>query len=345
MGQTLDNKALVIGVASSALFDLGESDRIFREEGVEAYERYQNEHLDEPFRPGVAFPFISKLLEFNAVFGSSDQGVEVVVLSRNSPRTGLRVMNSIEHYGLDITRSVFRSGISPFEYMKAFNMALFLSADAADVREAVAEGFAAGCVLPLSDSGDRMGETAVGTESMQGNMHEPGEELRVAFDFDGVLAGDSAERVFREAQVSDPVNALEKYNEHEADLANKPIEEGPLKRLLEGINILQDAAREYKEAHPEAQTPNLRVALVTARSGKAQKRAVNTLEDWGLTVDDAFFLGGLNKAPFLNRMQPDIFFDDQVGNLDRYTLSIPSVHIPFGVRNGNVRNGNARNGQ
>lgn len=330
MGQTLDNKALVIGVASSALFDLGESDRIFREEGVEAYERYQNEHLDEPFHPGVAFPFISKLLEFNAVFDSSDQGVEVVVLSRNSPRTGLRVMNSIEHYGLDITRSVFRSGISPFAYMKAFNMALFLSADATDVREAVAEGFAAGCVLPLSDSGNRMGESAVDAE----NTHEPGGELRVAFDFDGVLVGDSAERVFREAQVSDPANALEKYNEHEADLANKPIEEGPLKRLLEGINILQDAAREYKEANPEDRTPNLRVALVTARSGKAQKRAVNTLENWGLTVDDAFFLGGLSKAPFLNRMQPDIFFDDQVGNLDRYTLSIPSVHIPFGVRNG-----------
>ena len=138
-----------------------------------------------------------------------------------------------------------------------------------------------------------------------------------------MLAGDSAERVFREAQVSDPANALEKYNEHEADLANRPIEEGPLKRLLEGINILQNAAREYREANPAAQTPNLRVALVTARSGKAQKRAVNTLEDWGLTV-----------APFLNRMQPDIFFDDQMGNLDRYTLSIPSVHIPFGAHNG-----------
>lgn len=330
MGQTLDNKALVIGVASSALFDLGESDQIFREEGVEAYERYQNEHLDEPFRPGVAFPFISKLLEFNSVFDGDDQGVEVVVLSRNSPRTGLRVMNSIEHYGLDITRSVFRSGISPFEYMKAFDMALFLSADDADVREAVAEGFPAGCVLPLSDSGNR----GDGTAAEATHVHESGEELRVAFDFDGVLAGDSVERVFREAQVSDPANALEKYNEHEADLANRPIEEGPLKRLLEGINILQNAAREYREANPAAQTPNLRVALVTARSGKAQKRAVNTLEDWGLTVDDAFFLGGLNKAPFLNRMQPDIFFDDQMGNLDRYTLSIPSVHIPFGAHNG-----------
>ena len=225
---------------------------------------------------------------------------------------------------------MFRSGISPFEYMKAFDMALFLSADDADVREAVAEGFPAGCVLPLSDSGNR----GDGTAAEATHVHESGEELRVAFDFDGVLAGDSAERVFREAQVSDPANALEKYNEHEADLANRPIEEGPLKRLLEGINILQNAAREYREANPAAQTPNLRVALVTARSGKAQKRAVNTLEDWGLTVDDAFFLGGLNKAPFLNRMQPDIFFDDQMGNLDRYTLSIPSVHIPFGAHNG-----------
>lgn len=151
--------------------------------------------MEEPFRPYVAFPFISKLLEFNSVFDGDDRGVEVVVLSRNSPRTGLRVMNSIEHYGLDITRSVFRSGISPFEYMKAFDMALFLSADDADVREAVAEGFPAGCVLPLSGSGNR----GDGTAAEATHVHESGEELRVAFDFDGVLAGDSAEQVFREA--------------------------------------------------------------------------------------------------------------------------------------------------
>ncbi len=322
MGKTLRNKALVIGVASSALFDLGESDTIFREQGVEAFEKYQSEHINEPFEPGVAFPFISKLLEFNTVFSNENEGVEVVVLSRNSPKTGLRVMNSIDHYHLDITRSVFRSGISPFEYMNAFNMSLFLSADEDDVKEAVAQGLPAGRVLPLTHEVQHAGESTNNDN-----------ELRVAFDFDGVLAGDSAEQTYIEAQQIDPEKAVEIYNDHEKLRVDKPIEEGPLKHLLEGINTLQDAARAYQREHPDADTPNLRVSLVTARSGPAQKRAVNTLENWGLTVDDAFFLGGLDKAPFLNQLQPHIFFDDQSKNVNNYELDIPSVHIPFGIRN------------
>ena len=176
MSDLLKDKALVIGIASSALFDLAQSDEIFREQGVTAYEQYQNDHIDEPFQPGVAFPFISRLLRFNDLFDDRHKGVEVIVLSRNSPKTGLRVMNSIEHYHLGITRAVFRGGRSTFPFMDVFNMSLFLSANAQDVDAAVTAGQPAGCVLPYSAA----------------DTDDDGNELRVAFDFDGVLFRRSA---------------------------------------------------------------------------------------------------------------------------------------------------------
>ena len=326
MSGTLARKALVIGVASSALFDLTHSDRIFREEGVAAYEAYQEEHSDDPFPPGVAFPFISRLLRFNELFDDPDEGVEVIVMSRNSPKTGLRVMNSIEHYGLGITRSVFRSGLSTFSFMRVFDMSLFLTANAQDVHAAVEAGLPAGCVLPsdglagIVDDGDAFGAAADDADDG---------ELRVAFDFDGVIAGDSAERVFQQARDDDPDTALERYSEYERVHADQPIEEGPLKRLLAGINCLQDASR----AGNVPGRPTLRVSLVTARNAPAHKRPIQTLERWGLKVDDAFFLGGLDKTPVLNELRPHIFFDDQIANLAGPDLHIPAVHIPFGIRN------------
>lgn len=312
MSKLLQKKALVIGIASSALFDLAQSDDIFRKQGVKAYEEYQDSHVDEPFKPGVAYPFISRLLEFNTLFNDPQEGVEVIVMSRNSPKTGLRVMNSIEHYGLNITRAIFRNGMSTFDFINVFNMSLFLSGNEKDVNEAVSRGMPAGCVL-----------------SFDGNVDAASNELRVAFDFDGVLAGDSSERFFQEAKAEDPGTALERYGEYERSHASQPIEGGPLKALLEGINKLQAASRSSEQ--PDR--PELRVSLVTARNAPAHKRAVQTLEQWGLSVDDAFFLGGLDKAPILNELKPHIFFDDQMINLDSSELRIPAVHIPFGVKN------------
>ncbi|KAB7790042.1 5'-nucleotidase [Bifidobacterium leontopitheci] len=313
MPQLLKQKSLVIGVASSALFDLAQSDEIFREQGVEAYEQYQDNHIDEPFKQGVAFPFISKLLEFNKLFSNPhEEGVEVIVMSRNSPKTGLRVMNSIEHYGLGITRAIFRSGMSTFDFINVFNMSLVLSGNEKDVNEAVEKGLPAGYVLDFD-----------------GYVDTTSNELRVAFDFDGVLAGDSSERFYQQAKAKDPQTALEQYSKYESGHADQPIEGGPLKALLEGINTLQDASR----ASGMADKPELRVSLVTARDAPAHKRAIKTLEQWGLSVDDAFFLGGLDKAPVLNELKPHIFFDDQIVNLDSSELHIPAVHIPFGVRN------------
>lgn len=282
MATLLHEKALVIGVASSALFDLAQSDEVFRAQGVDAYEQYQDNHVDEPLKQGVAFPFISRLLEFNKLFDNPKEGVEVIVMSRNSPKTGLRVMNSIEHYGLDITRAIFRSGMSTFDFMRVFNMSLFLSGNEKDVNGAMEKGLPAGCVLPFD-----------------GNVDDDTNELRVAFDFDGVLAGDSAERFYQEAKEKNPKTALKQYGEHEYEHADQPIEGGPLKPLLEGINKLQDASR----ASELENKPELRVSLVTARNAPAHKRAIRTLEQWGLWIDDAFFLGGLDKAPVLNEFE------------------------------------------
>ncbi|NEG95260.1 5'-nucleotidase [Bifidobacterium sp. SMB2] len=309
----LSRKALVIGVSSRALFDLEEANGIYDRDGVGPYERYQQDHVDDPLEPGTAFPFVSRLLQFNTLFDDPDEeGVEVVVLSRNSPRTGLRIMNSIRHYELGITRAVFRSGASTFPLMREFNMALFLSANADEVKNAVGKGLPAGLVLPFNGQ----------------HIADDG-ELRVAFDFDGVLAGDSSERLFQQVKAIDPEHATKRYGEHEMKNADRPLENGPLEQLLKGLNQLQQAARASTAEHK----PSLRVYLMTARSAPAHERAIRTLEEKGLTVDEAFFLGGLNKTPFLNEVQPHIFFDDQLANLENPALRIPAVHIPFGIRN------------
>lgn len=312
MKPLLQDRCLVIGVASSALFDLGEGDRIFREQGTQAYERYQRDHLDTPLEPGVAFPFISRLLSFNSIVPDA---VEVIILSKNSPVTGKRVMRSIRHHRLAITRAVFRSGKSPFDYIPVFNMSLFLSANAVDVAQAAKRGFAAGQVQR--------------TEHL---FSDTGSELRIAFDFDGVLADSSSDLVYRRAKKEHPEEALTIYQSNERDHIDDPIPAGPLKQLLEGINRLQHAEREVLQGQQAKNSPRLRVSLVTARNAPAHERALNTLEAWGLEVDDAFFLGGLDKAPVLNTLRPHIFFDDQESNLSAHDLAIPAVHIPVTVR-------------
>ncbi len=294
---------LTIGVASSALFDLAESDRVFREQGVAAYRAYQEERLDQPLQPGPAQPFIRRLLSLNDVLMDA---VDVIVLSRNSAESGLRVMRSIDSAGLPITRAAFREGRAAFEFMPALGMSLFLSANKDDVAEALEKGHPAGTVL------------------RDGSRPDPGQEIRIAFDFDGVLADDSSERVFRE-------EGLGRYALREAELADVPLAPGPLARFLRGLNRIQEAEAELAARRPSYE-PRLRVSLVTARSAPAHERAVNSLRAWGLKVDDAFFLGGLPKAPVLEALSPHIFFDDQLRHLD-LAMRTPSVHVPFGVAN------------
>ncbi|MEW1632758.1 5'-nucleotidase [Streptomyces sp. NPDC093801] len=299
---------LVIGIASSALFDLTDCDTVFREQGEDAYRSYQEDHVDDILTKGVAFPFVRRLLSLNDLADPSDPLVEVIILSRNDPDTGLRVMRSIAAHGLHISRAVFQQGRPSHRFMPALNMSLFLSANGSDVREAVTDGMPAGHVLATERVDD-----------------EADQELRIAFDFDGVLAGDSSEQVFRTV-------GIEGFRAYEVLNVTTPHDPGPLKEFLAGINRIQ--RREEEERHKDpAYQPRLRVSLVTARDAPAHERAVRSLKQWGLRVNDAFFLGGIDKAAVMSALDPHIFFDDQVSHLNGTAPATPSVHVPFGVVN------------
>ena len=302
------DRALVVGVASSALFDLEESDAVFRNKGEEKYREYQREHIDDVLEPGVAFPFIRRLLALNDL-SEDERLVEVVILSRNDPETGLRVMRSVEHHGLDITRAIFMQGQSPYRFMEPLRMSLLLSANEEDVREAISLGFAAGHVVG------------------HGVADDGGTDLRIAFDFDGVLADDSAEQVYQEG-------GLEEYQRNETALANEAIPKGPLADFLGKINRIQGIEDARSVDDPGGYRRRVRVGVVTARSAPAHERAINSIRKWGLRVNDSFFLGGIDKGPILGVLQPHIFFDDQRRHVDAASHSTPSVHIPFGELNG-----------
>jgi 5'-nucleotidase len=298
---------LVVGVASSALFDLSEADAVFREHGEAKYRDYQEAHIADGLEPGVAFPFIKRLLSLNDLSPDGTPLVEVIVLSRNDPETGLRVMRSIAHHSLPISRAIFMQGRSPYEYMGALNMSLFLSQNEQDVRVALKMGFAAGQVLgsPAADL--------------------KGTDLRIAFDFDGVLADDSSERVMQ-------AEGLPAFHVHETEHQEEPLPEGKLSDFLRGINRIQDIEQALVESQPDYNR-RVHVAIVTARNAPSHERVVNTLKSWGVRVNDAFFLGGIEKAKVLRVLKPHIFFDDQLGHLEGAADEIPSVHVPFGVVN------------
>jgi 5'-nucleotidase len=299
---------LVVGVASSALFDLTESDAFFRAYGEAAYRQYQDERLDEALPPGVAFPFVKRLLGLNDLREESSL-VEVIVLSQNDPNTGLRVMRSIRHHDLDISRAVFTQGQSPHRYIGELEMSLFLSADKLSVVEAIGSGFPAGQVIAGSAVYD-----------------EQDEAVRVAFDFDAVLAGDESEKFYRES------DELSDYLDHEHELRNEPLTPGLFKPLLEDLNRIQELELARVASDPSYQ-PRLRISLVTARNSPAHERPIRSLESWGVRVNDAFFLGGIAKSKVLRVLKPHIFFDDQMTHLAESVQDIAGVHVPYGVAN------------
>ncbi len=298
-----DNK-LVVAISSRALFDMDDSHRLFIEQGVDAYCRFQIEHEDEILAPGVAFPLVKKLLALNTDAGGT--GVEVILLSRNSADTGLRVFNSIEHYGLDITRAAFTNGERPWRYVPAFGAHLFLSADPSDVVQALNLGYAAATILPAVVQGG------------DGRQAADKEQLRIAFDGDAVLFSDSAERVFRS-------EGLEGFSASERAQARDPLPGGPFKSFLAALHALQ-------KQHPGDACP-IRTALVTARSAPAHERVIRTLRDWDIRIDEALFLGGMSKAAFLQAFAADIFFDDQQGHCESASPHVATGHVPHGVAN------------
>lgn len=300
-------RKLVIAVASSALFDLTDSHKVFKKNGVEAYKKYQEENIDNFFPKGVAFPFVKRLLNLNNVF-KEQQPIEVVLLSRNSPETGLRAFRSIKHYDLNISRAAFFSGESPYEYLPAFNASLFLSAEEEDVKNAIEAGFAAGRVLNKTVIDD-----------------EEDNELRLAFDFDGVIANDEAEIVYQDS------HDLGKYHAHEVTHAHEPLKEGPLGDLLKKISYFQKLENKMMKKNPEYKRI-LKTAIVTARNAPSHERMIYTLKNMGVEVNQAFFLGAIDKSRVLNIMKPHMFFDDQMGHLEHID-KVPAVHIPFGIIN------------
>lgn len=303
------DKKFVIAVASSALLDLTESDSVFKQQGEDKYREYQEKNIDKPFDKGVAYPFVKRLLNLNNSFPDV-KPVEVILMSKNSPETGERAFRSIEHYNLNISRACFTSGKPNFKYLPAFNATLFLSANLQDVKEALRNGYAAGRVL---------------------NKHyikddENDNELRIAFDFDGVLADDSSEKVFQNTGGN-----MTKYFEHEKEYADKPLPKGPILDLLSKISYYQNLEKKVAKKDDDYQRL-LKTAIVTARNAPAHERVISSLKNWGINVDDAFFLGGIDKSRILSILKPHIFFDDQLGHLDHLN-NVPAVHIPFGIAN------------
>jgi len=295
--ETQPERALTVAISSRALFDLEDSHRIYTEQGLEAYARYQIEHEDELLEPGVAFALVQKLLRLN---DETHRRVNVILLSHNSADTGLRIFRAIEHHGLDITQAAFTNGRSPYHYVTPFAADLFLSADPADVARALEAHTAAATIIP------RRVDPA------------PGEQLRIAFDGDAVLFSDEAERIFREG-------GLEAFTESERRAAHEPLAGGPFKNFLAALHRIQSD-------YPINDSP-IRTALVTARSAPAHERAIRTLRNWNVRIDEALFLGGLDKAPFLKTFGADIFFDDQRRHCEGASGLVATGHVPHGVAN------------
>jgi len=301
---------LVIGVSSSAVFDLSESDEVFRNDGEEAYRKYQEKNLNVPLSKGSAFDFIRRMLDLNQIGENSeaDPLVEVVLLSRNDPDTGLRVMKSIQHHDLSISRAIFMQGHAPYEYIDALNISLFLSGSKDDIMSAIDSGFPAGHILQFNNK-----------------KEDQSEGLRIAFDFDGVLADDTSESVMEG-------KGLEKFHDHETQRVMEPHKAGPLHKFLLGISRIQKLEEEKKKKS-ESYKNKIRISIVTARNAPSHERAIRTLKSWDVMINDAFFLGGIEKANVLKILSPHIFFDDQEGHLSAAREVVPSVHIPFGVKN------------
>jgi len=287
---------LVIAISSRALFNLDHSHKIFKEEGIEAYARHQQENENAILEPGVGFTLVKKLLKLD----SKKTPIDVILLSRNSADTGLRIFNSIEHYGLNISRAAFTRGESTHPFVGAFKADLFLSSNYHDVQKALQSGFAAASIV----------------ESKSDNIHPY--QLRIAFDGDAVIFSDESEKIFQE-------QGLEAFQENEIMSANVELKAGPFKSFLVSLQKIQST-------FPEENNP-IRTALVTARSAPSHKRVIHTMREWGIRIDESFFLGGLDKGIFLREFAADIFFDDQQQHCNSASKYVSTGHVPSGIKN------------
>lgn len=297
-------KPLTVAISSRALFDLDDSNRVYESEGLEAYRQFQIGHEDDVLAAGDGFNFVKKLLNINKLVKESR--VEVILLSRNSADTGLRIFNSIKAHELKIKRAAFCGGQSPYRYIQPFGCDLFLSSHAEDVAHALQHEVAAATLLagPAKPAGG-----------------EASGQLRLAFDGDAVLFSDEAERVYQD-------RGLAAFDETESAAAAEPLEGGPFKAFLKALHSLQ---REFEEDCP------IRTALVTARGAPAHERVIRTLRAWDIRLDESLFLGGKEKTEFLKAFGADVFFDDQARNCEQAVPHLAAGHVPHGARNGQGR--------
>jgi 5'-nucleotidase len=293
----LDDK-LVVGVSSRALFDLEAENKIFEEQGLDAYIEYQREHENDILRPGTAFPLIKALHNLNC---GDKHLTEIIIMSKNSTDTSMRIFNSINHYGLDISRAALVSGMPIAPYFDAFKTDLFLSADESDVQEAIDANIAAGIICS--------------NDSLPINPNEEIPQIRIAFDGDAVIFSDESEQVYKE-------KGLQAFSEHEKENAKKPLPEGPFAKLLKTISFVQ---QQFKDPT----TVPIRTALVTARNAPAHERVIRTLRAWNVRIDEVFFLGGVEKAEVLKAFGANIFFDDQTVHTGPASKLVPAARVPY----------------
>lgn len=294
-----DTTKLHLAISSRALFDLSEEDKIFREHGQSAFRAHQDAHFDVAPAPGVGMPLVKKLLAVNALCASPEPVVKLSIVSKNDPLCGRRMLRACEQYGLPVDQGIFTGGASRTPYLTLINASLFLTSDPLDTRDAIAAG------IPAAMLGGTVRQTA------------PTDCIRIAFDGDAVLFDDEAERIYKHS-------GLKAFRDHERIKRVLPLSPGPMHGFLAAIQSLRDLP---------GMGDHFRIALVTARGMEAAERALNTLHQWGMKIDEAFFLGGKAKAGFLKQFNADIFFDDQEKHLELTRDIVPSGHVVFGVAN------------
>ena len=292
------DKLLVVGISSRALFDLEIEEAIFQDQGLDAYRQHQLNHENEILKPGAGFALVKALLKLNQLT-PGQRLVEVVIMSRNSSETSLRIFNSIEHYGLDISRAALAGGAPLAPYLQAFNVSLFLSLHEDDVQAAVNSGIASALLYQLAEN----------TADL--------DQIRIAFDGDAVIFSDEAEKIYQ-------TQGIEAFEQHERDNAKKPLPEGPFARLLVALSYIQN---NFKA--PDGRALPLRTALVTARSSPAHERVIRTLRAWNIAIDETFFMGGVNKSAVLAAFKPHMFFDDQHGHCMHASSVVPTGRVPY----------------
>lgn len=291
-------KTLVVAISTRALFDLEEENKIYHEQGADAYRDYQRKHEADPLKKGTAFYLVEALLNLNKL--SEERLVEVIVMSKNSPETAVRVLNSIDQYGLDITRSAFTGSEPLVAYMAPFTVDLFLSRDEGDVQDTIDSKVAAAALIydPPKD------------------YVSASDSVRIAFDADAVLFAEDSEYIYK-------TEGMDAFHNNEKVNVSVPLKDGPYAKVLRMLSEIQKKIKLKNEVSP------LRISIVTARNSPSHMRVLNTLRHWDVQVDAAFFLGGIKKDEVLKAFKAHIFFDDQETHLEKAALVVPSGKVPY----------------